>query len=291
MKDSVDSVSKAIIKTLKYRSIFEFPISLEELHEFLISDGLSSPVDKDLFTQSVSSLVDKKGIGHYNGYFYLDPNFNENLIIRREKHETYSRAKYREAEKLLKIFEKFNMIRFIGVTGSVAAANAHEKDDIDLFIITSKNTVWINRFLMFSYLKLRFKLGRFCPNIFIDEENLKWPDQNIYIAHDILLMKPLLNKDKTYEKFIHNNIWIFNYFINYPLQKISMDFRVDNNSSQGNGFFMKMTKITNKILMKMQLMYMKRGQILGKFNENYIQFLKKDHQEKILDAMKREDAF
>ena len=112
MKDNIDSISEAIIKTLKYRSIFEFPLTLEELHEFLISDELSGPVNKDLFTQSIQSLVSDKAIGHFNGYFYFNPNFNEDLITRRKKHEVYSRAKYREAEKVLKVFEKFNIYRW-----------------------------------------------------------------------------------------------------------------------------------------------------------------------------------
>jgi hypothetical protein len=75
-------------------------------------------------------------------------------------------------------------------------------------------------FLLFIFgYKLRkprslIQKDRFCLNIWLDETCLEWKksDQNIYSAHEIAQIKPLLNKNNTYERFLFVNKWILNYW-------------------------------------------------------------------------------
>ncbi|HPT66034.1 MAG TPA: nucleotidyltransferase domain-containing protein [Candidatus Woesebacteria bacterium] len=128
--------------------------------------------------------------------------------------------KIKKATDLAKIIDqKFKDILFLGITGSVAAGYPKKNDDIDIVIITKKNKLWINR------LKLRFfivinkiphrKFGKkekkdeFCFNLWLDEKALEIKDkkQNLKNAMDLILIRPLINKNKTYEKFIYINDW------------------------------------------------------------------------------------
>jgi predicted nucleotidyltransferase len=124
------------------------------------------------------------------------------------------------AQKLaVKLSIKFPNILFIGVTGSVAAEFPKKNDDIDLFIIAKKDTLWITRFWVriFVYLNKvpHRKFGRkeqkdeFCFNMWLDESALELPNnrQNLRNAVDMILMKKVYDKNNTYLKFIKINKW------------------------------------------------------------------------------------
>ena len=103
--------------------------------------------------------------------------------------------------------------------------NATKDDDIDLFIISKQNRMWTARFLAVFFASLlnlrRNRSGKntsnkVCLNMFLDERALKMPKfkQNFYIAHEVLQMKPIINKNNSYQKFLIANRWVFKVFPN-----------------------------------------------------------------------------
>ena len=127
-----------------------------------------------------------------------------------------SKNKLRKIRLYIKLLAKFPQIKLIGLSGTVAMMNAKKNDDIDLFIITSKDRLWTGRFIaviLTQILGLKRKRGakkakdKICLNLFFDESKLLVPDfkKTEYVAHEILQMKPLINKDRTYERFLRAN--------------------------------------------------------------------------------------
>jgi len=128
------------------------------------------------------------------------------------------------AQKMSERLKFFPGIKMIAITGSVAANNCKEEDDIDIMIVTAKNALWVVRPLFLILLSLFFirrKRGnnhhlkdQFCLNLWLDESaiTLAKEKRNLYTAHEVLQIIPLLNKDKTYEKFITKNSWTKEYF-------------------------------------------------------------------------------
>jgi hypothetical protein len=110
----------------------------------------------------------------------------------------------------------------VAVTGSLAMENATDKSDIDLMIVTKSGTLWTTRLLSYFLLKLlNFKVrkpfdknekDKLCLNVWLDESSLAWMKRNIYTAHEIAQIVPLVNKDKTYEKLLSKNNWILSYW-------------------------------------------------------------------------------
>jgi len=132
----------------------------------------------------------------------------------------FKHQKLDKAKNLAQILRrKFKNILFIGVTGSVATEFPKKNDDIDLFIIVKRNTLWMTRFWVRFYIwkngiphrKYGKKEGKdeFCFNMWLDEDALLLPKnrQILRNAVDMVLMKPVLNKNKTYEKFLKANDW------------------------------------------------------------------------------------
>jgi predicted nucleotidyltransferase len=176
--------------------------------------------------------------------------------------------KNKKAEELVnKISRNFKDILFLGITGSVAAGYPKKNNDIDLIIITKINKLWIIR------LKLRFfimvnkiphrkfgkkeKTDEFCFNLWLDEESLELgkEKQNLKNAVDLILMKPLINRSKTYEKFILANDWAKKYVATgYSLKKPSPG--VNRGISLDREDLLEI--IINWLMFWMQFLYMKR---------------------------------
>ena len=56
--------------------------------------------------------------------------------------------------------------------------------------------------------------NKLCLNIWLNENNLSWNKKvrNIYTAHEIAQIIPIINKENTYEKLIWQNKWILKFW-------------------------------------------------------------------------------
>lgn len=113
-------------------------------------------------------------------------------------------------------------VRFVGITGATAMSGFTPHDDVDLFIITKGGMIWSSRLCTVVLAKiLRIHGGTgVCLNMFFDEDGLSIPKmkQNKYIAHELLQMKPLIDKTSTYSLLIQANLWVFDFFPNAQTQ-------------------------------------------------------------------------
>ncbi|HAP37287.1 hypothetical protein A2574_00545 [Candidatus Shapirobacteria bacterium RIFOXYD1_FULL_38_32] len=135
-----------------------------------------------------------------------------------------SKKKIRKARQFVKkILDNYEDVLMVGITGSVAAGSAKENDDIDLLIITKKQRLWVVRLMLkIELIRRRIPHRRwngkevgdeYCLNLWLDEANLKIPKdkRNIRNAMDLVMMRPILNKNDLYEKFMKKNIWVGKY--------------------------------------------------------------------------------
>jgi hypothetical protein len=186
---------------------------------------------------------------------------------KRKQREKISLSKMNYLIGLKRIFLFFPTIKLVAVTGSLAMGNAGKQSDIDLLVITQKSFLWTTRLLVFLGLRVlgipqrRFgqkeASGRLCLNMWLDETDLVWPkkDRNIYTAHEIAQVIPIINKDKTYEKFLYQNKWVQNFWPNVlNIKKVSSK---PKNQSELPGFSMAFFTIIEKTLFYLQLLYMK----------------------------------
>jgi predicted nucleotidyltransferase len=192
-----------------YHSIFDYPLKLKELVKWRVG----RKANLNSFNQKLAS---------YRGYFFLQG--KENSIYKRLIRESFSKGKLKLAKKAAGKLEKIPTIKFIGVTGALAMKNADEGSDIDLLIITRKNTLWLTRGITLLLLKLlnipvrRFgqkeEKNKLCLNIWIDESDLEWEKKrrNIFTAHEIVQITPLVDKENVFERFVYKNRWIRNYW-------------------------------------------------------------------------------
>jgi D-beta-D-heptose 7-phosphate kinase/D-beta-D-heptose 1-phosphate adenosyltransferase len=213
----------AILKTLLYSEIFNYPLKKQEIYNFLIS---SQKISKEEVYKTLRLL--KKPLKKKNNYFYVSG--NTLLVSERQSKAEKSNKKLWKAKKIIKIISIIPTIKFIGISGALSMRNSKENDDIDLFIISENNFTWTTRFLVVIFLNL---LGSYrtrnsinfsdkiCLNMILDENSMHFRNkkQNLYIAHEIMQIIPMFNKDKTFEKFIEINNWTNNFLPNAKAKK------------------------------------------------------------------------
>ena len=190
------SVFEAIKETIEYGEKYGCKLTKEQLFKRLIGN----------------KVYKKKEI-------YKFIKLSSYKVVKLAKNKTLE-EKIKKAEELAKLIEKqFKNILFLGITGSVAADYPKKNDDIDIIIITKINKLWITRLKLRIFVKInniphrkfgkKEKKDEFCFNLWLDEKSLKLEKrkQNLKNAMDLILIKPLINKEKTYEKFINANDW------------------------------------------------------------------------------------
>lgn len=139
----------------------------------------------------------------------------------RKTREKYSQEKFNQATEIIPLLKLIPTIEAVFLTGSVAANNAKKNADIDLMIITSSNTAWLTRAVVFIILKIikKFK-NPVCPNIFLDLNHLEIKNKNLYTAHEVLQAKCLYDKSNINYLWLEKNKWTKDYLPNaYQNQK------------------------------------------------------------------------
>jgi predicted nucleotidyltransferase len=167
--------------------------------------------DTEVFEYALRCLVIDRLVHHIDKFYTLKNDYF--LVERRVKGNAKAEKMIGIAKKVSNVLVRFPFVRGIAISGSLSKNFADEDADIDLFIITAKNKLWIARTLMHCLKKLTFLVNRqhyFCMNYYIDEEELQIREKNIYTAIEIATLMPL-HGDTVFEQFYAANIWTRNF--------------------------------------------------------------------------------
>ncbi len=210
------NLEESILSTLAYHDIFDYPLHIEEVNKYLINN--KSNLQK--IKKTINALARRNKVGEVRGLFYLKS--RKNTVLIRRKRMNISKKKHKKAAFYLWLLKLIPSVKFVAISGALAMDNSTENDDIDFLIISSKKTLWTTR-LLSNLILLPFKRkptskkqkDKACLNIFIDEQDLKIQDQNLYSAHELAQLKPLYTRKNEYLKLIKANNWVYKYLPNW----------------------------------------------------------------------------
>lgn len=237
------NISDSIKKTIKYSQRYKGQLTKKQLFERLIGNKVYK---KEEIEKTLSSI--------------------KYQVFSIRKKNKILEEKIEKAEELAKLLNKnFKDILMIGITGSVAAGYPKKNDDIDIIIITKGNKLWITRLKLRLFIIIKKiphrKFGKkekkddFCFNLWLDEKYLQIEEkQNLKNAIDLILVKPLIDREKTYEKFIIINDWAKKFVATGYNEKIS-NFKFPMSKNRKNNY---LYKIVNWMVFWPQFWYMKK---------------------------------
>lgn len=204
-----------VLKTLLYFSIFKYPLTIEEL--FIFSDIASK---KEMNTQL--NFLLEKGIIFKFERFYTDSN-DMSLIKRRLEGNLMAEQIMPKAKKVAKLISKFPYVESVNISGSLSKGFYDKDGDIDFFIITKPNRLWVSRTFLILYKKILLLNSRkyFCVNYFISSNQLEISEKNRFTATELLTLIPLYGKN-VFNSFIKENKWHNLYFPNAKDHNLSL---------------------------------------------------------------------
>lgn len=267
-----------IINTLHYKKIFTQPLTLHQILYF----GHGEFDNLEFMKSALDNLVENKKIKIRDNKFYL----SSTRIKNSDKRYRDAKREFDNLEYIIQKLNKIPFIKFVGVTGSLASYNFDkENEDVDLFIIVEDGRLWITRMftvlifkLLNSYVNDEKSEIKICPNIYLSSKNLTWSydKRNIYVAHEIAMIQPLLNKEDMYFKFLKANEWVKEYLPNFKFEV--------NNFEEEKYTSVTFLDLLDNFLMSLQKKYMKKFSGIEVLDKNLIHFLKVDHSVRILNS-------
>ena len=191
----------SILKLLAYFDIFHYPLTKNEIRQ-----SLTSPFTEEELDQMLRGLLSRQSIFLHLGFYSIHN--TPMLAHRRTEGNARAEKMMPRAFSIGRFLYHFPFVRAIAISGSLSKNFADEKADIDFFIITKANRLWIARTIMHLFKKLTFITGHqhyFCMNYYIDEEGMKIESQNIYTAIEIATLLPVSGKKDLDNFFVINN--------------------------------------------------------------------------------------
>jgi hypothetical protein len=191
-------------------------LKAEEVFRFLGTNH----VDVSIVTSHLNNLRDQQLIFQFENFFSLKNNIDP--IDRRKKGNVEAEKYLLLAEKKAQLISKFPFVRAVMASGSLSKGYMDEKSDLDFFIVTAPNRLWIARTLLVLYKRVfLFNSHKyFCVNYFVDEKHLEIEEKNLFTATELATVIPLYGS-KQYENLHRVNAWLREFFPNYTPRSIA----------------------------------------------------------------------
>jgi len=205
LADSPNNLSRAVLCTLAYADIFDYPLTLLEIHRYLT--GVSAPVE------AVNDVLEGDRFFVRIGDYFTLPGREEIVSIRIQR-ERRSRKLMPRAIQYGRILGALPYIRMVALTGSLAVLNASSVVDFDYMLVTARGRLWTARAFALAFNRLtRLQGYTLCPNLIISESALEWPLHDLYSARELCQMV-LIAGEEVYSRLMRANPWVESYLPN-----------------------------------------------------------------------------
>ena len=192
------SLENAILKTLAYSDIFEYPLTAEELHRFLVVSAERYDVEQ--------CATKMKNIFLKDGYYYLTG--RSEIVEFRKNREAASLKVFKRAMFYGRILGGLPFVRMVALTGSLAMLNLSKNPDMDYMLVAKTGRLWTARAFAIVLGKIARLFGdTICPNLIVSEFALEWPLHDLYSAHELCQMIPIAGTD-FYQRLFAANSWV-----------------------------------------------------------------------------------
>jgi hypothetical protein len=193
------------LKTILYFSIFRYPLKIEEIHSYTNYDSITD-TEKEL-----QHLIGEKILLKVDDFYVYGSDLDS--VIKRLRGNLYAGRALKIAQKKAKFIAQFPFVKAVGVSGSLSKGYYDNSSDIDFFVITEPNKLWLCRTFLMLYKKIFLLNSRkyFCINYFVSTSQLEIEEKNRFTATEMKTLIPLQGK-AVFEDFFQKNQWVNEYF-------------------------------------------------------------------------------
>lgn len=199
------------LKTILYFSIFRYPLKIDEIHSYTNYETLSETENE------LQHLIDEKILKKVDEYYVYGSDIDS--VIKRLRGNLHARKVISKARQKAKFIAKFPYVQAVGISGSLSKGYYDSKSDIDFFVVTKPNKLWICRTLLMLYKKVFLLNSRkyFCVNYFVSSNQMEIEEKNRFTATELKTLIPLQGS-VVFDKFYQKNDWVNSYFSKFEPQ-------------------------------------------------------------------------
>lgn len=182
-----DSLSEAILQTISYADIFDYPVTLPEIHRYLIGYGASLPHVREVLNNGLLTTAKIESDGKF--YFLAG---KQDLVPLRQDRASSSAALWAQALRYGRWISQLPFVRMVAVTGALASSNVDQNADLDYLIVTEPGYLWLSRAMILALTRLTAPFGAtICPNYLLTSNVLSLSEKDLFTAQELIRMVPI----------------------------------------------------------------------------------------------------
>lgn len=215
MDKQINNGAAFVLRSIIYYDIFNYPLTE---HDIFSNCGFSNPENGEC-GEALKFLVDKSIVYKLGDYYSLCNDYA--AIERRIKGNKEAEKWLKKSQRFSRFISWFPFVRGISLSGSLSKGFVDEDPDIDYFIITKPNRLWVARSLLIIFKKI-FLLNSykyFCLNYFIAQDNMEIEEKNLFTATEIATMIPVFG-NFVKRSFFESNQWIRTFFPHFEIDEM-----------------------------------------------------------------------
>ena len=203
---NIEELQRAILHTLAYADVFDYPLSADEIQRYLT--GVKAPLaEVEAALEQLSFAVG------CDGPYYFLPGRGMIVATRKRRAEVASRL-WPKAIRYGRLIASLPFVRMVTVTGSLSMDNTEDGKDIDYMLVTQGGYLWTCRAMTLVIARIaRLEGVTLCPNYLVTENALELEDRSLYVARELAQMIPLSGME-VYERIRCLNSWMDDYLPN-----------------------------------------------------------------------------
>jgi len=205
-------LEQALLRTLAYFDLFDYPLSCNQLYLLNACQNTSeSEIIKCLHSNKMSDYI-----GSSDDYYYFKG--RDEIVEKRKCEELYAKKMKDLAYDTARIVRYLPFVRGIYISGDLSKGVANQNSDIDFFIITAHKRVYICKLFLAIFRRLRFPRNYkiLCFNYLVSEQHLEMELKNDFIATEVACLVPIYCKE-LFHRFLEENKWVRRYIPRYEL--------------------------------------------------------------------------
>lgn len=235
-RDNLEATQEAIFKVVSFFDIFDFPLTAFEIWQYLF-------IESDFFRveESLQEMCAEGKLISKNGFFCFQS--RENIIITRMRRYNYAERKFKKAKIVSQIFKFIPWIKLVAIGNILGPSNLRDGGDIDFFIVTQKDRLWLTRFFCTVLMKLTAQRpvpgnerDKICLSFYVSDdslnlENLMLNSDDLYFIYWLVNLEIIFDSGSVYNKLVKHNAWIFSKLPNWRQKEKGVRHQVSSFSS------------------------------------------------------------
>ncbi len=225
----VASLELLILATVAYTDQFDYPLSLQQIQQRLVSStalksvGIvaQSPgsVTPAQLKKTVQSLVKQKLLVQQGPWYGLQVDHGQ-FKTRRIRTAVAQRRRADWLE-LKRVLLRVPWILAIAITGSAAMANASTTADLDILVVAAPHRLWLARLITLglSAWRRHHHQAGWCFNLWLESAalSLEPARQGVYEAYELWQCRWVFDRDHWQKVWLQKNLWFRQFLPFVPL--------------------------------------------------------------------------